>query len=348
MTVQQQNGTIYSAGKAAASVHRCSSLLKKDKNMNTKTQHERRLDKSTETPNTVVLDQQQQKLLLDETKVDLILSQLSSDEIEVAARVCYEYRTNPHPCLTHQYAERIVRRYLKSKKGDTSIALENIQKTLKFRQNLDVEGLITAFDHEEGKSRSHHDTADQLKSHLKHQKYIVQGYDKDGRSTLYFTPRKVRGHDMEWTVKEAVYSIERAIASTKSEDHTINAIVDFGGFHLTKHSPPVDIGKQFLTTLRTHYGGQINQIYLVNVPFSFGVLWNIFSPFVGTQTREKINFLKNNSNMKNRTKLMTTYNVDELPNWLVDGGRSNRPFDLDEYVHELAFDEAFDAYEVDN
>mmetsp|Transcript_53398 Transcript_53398/g.129927 ORF Transcript_53398/g.129927 Transcript_53398/m.129927 type:complete len:397 (+) Transcript_53398:160-1350(+) len=185
-----------------------------------------------------------------------------------------------------------------------------------------------------------------LKSHLKHQKYVVQGYDKDGRSTLYFVPRNVQSHDMEWTMKEAIYSIERAVACSKSKDKTINAVVDFSGFNLSKHSPPVDVGKEFLMTLRSHYAGQIHSIYLVNTPFSFNIIWKIFSPFVGTQTRDKIKFWSNASNKKrNPSSLLDLYDIDQLPNWLVNGGGSNRAFDIDEYLHELSFDEAFDARE---
>ncbi|KAL3923192.1 MAG: hypothetical protein SGILL_001794 [Bacillariaceae sp.] len=272
------------------------------------------------------------------SKINYILSQLSHDELETAARACYEYMQNPMPSQRHHYARRIAQRYLESKKGNVELALEKVKKTLAFRKEIDIDSLITAFDDDEN------DCGDckvgtNLEQHLSSKKYFVQGYDKEGRSTLYFIPRLVQGHDLEWTVKEAIYSIERAIACSKAKDHTINAVVDFSGFSMTQHSPPLEIGKQFLTTLRSHYAGQINRIYLTDTPFSFSVLWKIFSPFVGTNTRDKIHFV--NGTRSRAQELTTVYNLDQVPAWLVPGGKNNRPLDVEEYLHTLAFDQAF-------
>lgn len=306
-------------------------------------------------------------------KVHFILSQLTPTELETAALACYEYIKDSDPALRQQYARRIVLRYVESKKGKTELALEKVRKTLKFRLDFGIEDLVTVFDSDLGldekdtlnpdsdscsssscsigtsastvgpKERRSH-VAEQLEHHLSSKQFFVQGYDREGRATLYFVPRNVRGHDSEWTVKEAIYSIERAIASTRSKDQTINAVVDFTGFSVAKHSPPLDIGKQFLTTLRSHYAGQIHQIYLVDTPLSFHILWKIFSPFVGTQTRDKIKFI-NGARSKQRD-LATVYDIEQVPAWLIPGGKSNRPLDVDEYLHKLRFDEAFDGTEV--
>ena len=415
--------TVSSAAKPATSIvpRRRSSLLLKNKSMEKKVhRHQQQQDRDNLSTTSCRRQKPNEVLHHQKEKVDWILSQLSSDEIEVAARSCYEYIKQQHsdtlPKLSsspssnnretqHQrqqqrhYARPMIERYLVSKKGNTELTLQKVRKTLQFRKNFGIEELITIFDEiddndgdgidinnddddddvscggntcSDSSSNScnqsiptscretsttastitgHHrkQRKEILKSHLKHQKYFVQGYDKDGRSTLYFVPRNVQGHDMEWTMKEAIYSIERAVACSKSNDKTINAIVDFSGFNLSKHSPPVDIGKEFLTTLRSHYAGQIHSIYLINTPFSFNILWKIFSPFVGSQTRNKIKFWNNGKrgHTKNSSSspLLELYDIDQLPNWLVEGGRSNRPFDIDEYLHELSFHEAFDGRE---
>ena len=275
--------------------------------------------------------QQQQCYELRDTnsKINYMISQLSHDELETAARSSYEYMKNPVPSLRNHYARNIVQRYLESKKGNVELALEKVKKTLKFRQDIGIEELITAFDDNNNNddcSKMNH-TATQLKNHLSTKKYVVRGHDKDGRSTLYFTPRLVDGHDSEWTLKEAIYSIERAIACSRANDRTINAVVDFSGFNMTKHSPPLDIGKQFLATLRSHYAGQIHRIYLTDTPFSFSMLWKIFSPFVGTTTRDKIKFI-NGARSKER-ELSQVYDAEEVPAWFLPGGKNNRPLDVD-------------------
>jgi len=274
------------------------------------------------------------------SKISYILSQLSHDELETAARASYEYLKAPFPPQRNHYARRIVQRYLDSKKGKVDLALEKVKKTLKFRRDMKIDDLITAFDHcNENDGADMPETAVQLEKHLSNKQYFVQGRDNEGRSTLFFIPRLVNGHDNEWTIKEAIYSIERAIACSRAKDQTINAVVDFSGFSMTKHSPPVEIGKQFLTTLRSHYAGQIHHIYLTDTPFSFSLLWNVFYPFVGTSTREKIKFI-NGARTKER-ELLQIYDAEEVPAWLISGGKNNRPLDVNEYLHELSFDQTF-------
>lgn len=159
---------------------------------------------------------------------------------------------------------------------------------------------------------------------------------REENSTLYFIPRNVVEHDID----SAIYSIERAISSSKSVDGTINAVVDFSKFSLS-NSPSLEIGKQFLTTLRTIYAGKIHRIYLVNTPFSFSILWNIFSTFVGTDTRDKILIINGSTKDDKNRHLTDLYDLEEVPSWLIPGGKNNRPLDIDEYLYELPFDAAF-------
>lgn len=296
-----------------------------------------------------------------DSKIDFILSQLTMEELETAARCSYEYMKDPVPSQRNEYARRIVQRYLESKKGKVDIALEKIRKTLQFRCEIKVDELMTAFDDKDCQDddtasmmsdeddsdrvmdEPHHtreDTAEQLKNHLSSKKYFVQGFDKEGRATLFFIPRLVESHDSEWTLKEAIYSIERAIACSKATDHTINAVVDFTGFSMIQHSPPFEIGKQFMTTLRSHYAGQIHRIYLVDTPFSFSILWKMFSPFVGTSTRDKIKFVS--GERSKYRELTQVYDLEQVPSWMIPGGQKNRDLDVDEYLHALRFDQAFD------
>jgi hypothetical protein len=145
-------------------------------------------------------------------------------------------------------------------------------------------------------------------------------------------------HDLD----SAIYSIERAIASTRSLDNTINCVVDFSEFPLS-NIPPMDIGKQFLGTLRVIYVGQIHRIFLVNVPVTFTILWNIFKPFVGKDTRDKITMIKDDNEDKEK-EMLHLYDLQELPSWVVSGGKKNRSLDVDKYLFALSFDTAFDSH----
>lgn len=268
-----------------------------------------------------------------DSKVLQVLSSLDHDEIETAARACYDYVQHPSLQTRDAYAALICQRYLESKNGDVELATEKVRKTLQFRKDLDIEGLMKAFDDPQS------EYAAPLQQQLSEQKFFVEGYDKDGRSTLFFIPRNTREFDKEWHLKEALYSMERAIACSKADDFTINAVVDFSGFSLTKHSPPIDIGKDFLTTLRSHYAGQINKIFLLDCPTSFSILWTIFSPFVGTNTKSKIEFISGSSG---KSKLLEFYDLEEMPSFMCTGGQKNRELDMEEYLFGLRFNQAFD------
>ena len=267
-------------------------------------------------------------------KVEAVLSQLSDEEIEIAARASYEYLKNPVESQKLLFAKRIIRRYLISKRGKVDSATNKLKSTLKFRKDMQVDKIMKAFDDIEDD-----DYAKPLQKQLSSKKFFVQGFDRGGSSILFFVPRLVNGHDHEWTLKEAIYSIERAIACSRACDHSITAVVDFSGFSLTRHAPPLDIGKQFLTTLRNHYAGQIHSIVLLDTPPTFSFFWNLFLPFIGTSTKKKIHFV---SGKKAKRKLEENFSLKQVPSWMIPGGKKNRPLDLEEYLFQTPFNKAFD------
>jgi len=269
-------------------------------------------------------------------KIQAILSKLSTDDLETLARSSHRYLRNPVLSQRKVFAAKAVHRILESKRGDVVSTLTKVKKFIEFRRTTKVDELLTAFD--DGSTRILGNTARRLQKQLASNKFYVQGFDKEGRSTLYFIPRNVVDHDLE----SAIYSMERAIACSRSLDKTINCVVDFSEFPLS-NAPPLEVGKQFLTTLRLIYSGQIYRIFLVNVPFSFTILWNIFSPFVGTDTRHKISIIKD-SNYEKEKELLCLYDRRELPYWAVPGGLKNRSLDVEEYLFALPFDSAFDDH----
>jgi hypothetical protein len=265
-----------------------------------------------------------------------MLSQLSEDEVETAARTSYVYLKHPKPAERDDYAKLMCQRYLESKRGDEQLALEKMISTIKFRQSMEIEELVTAFDkdnrdkNDDPAYEDESDVAQQLESSLESKHMYVCGFDKGGRSTFVFLTRRVASHDPEWSLKEALYTIERAIASSKAEDGSISAIVDLKDFSL-KQAPPLDIGKQFLTTLRNHYAGHVKQIFIVDAPTSFRWLWNVLKGFVGTSTRDKIHFVS-----REEQELEKFYDSDQIA--INDDARE---LDLTEYFYETPFDKQY-------
>ena len=263
-----------------------------------------------------------------------ILEELTTEELELAARSSYTYSKSPNTqqALKQKYAQHFALKFLRSKK-DATKALEKLKVTLQFRKEKDIDGLRMAFDGPESPYR------EPLKKQLESKMLKVQGFDKDGRATYIFTPRLCQSHDEEWTIKEHIYTLERAIACSTAADKSVNAVVDFNGFSALRHAPPTSIGQEFMQTLRNHYAGSVHAIFLVDAPMAFNALWNIFKPLIGTQTRGKIHFVKGKHK---HNKLSHWYDSHQAAEWMFPGGMKNRELDVEEYLCQNRFNESFD------
>jgi CRAL/TRIO domain len=274
-----------------------------------------------------------------------MLNQLKPEELELAAQASYEYghsssspskfgQDTDEPSQRTYFASAMAQRYLESK-ADKDKALDFMKSTLQFRKDLDIDGLVRC-----SRSSGNSDTYQGLRRFLSTKQSFVQGYDKSGRSTYIFIPRLVQGHDPEWTLKGHVWSLERAIACSRARDKTVNFAVDFAGFDVLSHAPPLAIGKEIMLTLRNHYVGHVNRIFLVNAPTAFVCLWAVMKHFAGSKTRSKIQFV--NSESERTAIIGDFYTQEEATHWMLPFGKKNRELDVDEYLDDTPFDRAFD------
>ena len=296
--------------------------------------------------------------------IQWMLSQLTPAQVETAARSSYEYllqtKDPTKGCNSGtavDYAAGMAARYLKSKKGKRDLALTKLQATLKFREDMDMDGLRLAFGSScdnsscsslisisASSSSSSSSSADyhMLEKYLASGKNYVMSHDKEGRATHVFVPRKTQQHHPEWTLKESLYTMERAIACSQASDQSVNAILDFSGFSPLKHAPPMSLGKEFVLTLRQHYAGQLHKIFILDAPMGFSMLWKIFQPFLGQATKDKIVFCSGDK--QKRRVLGEYYSPDQVAEWMmpVSTAGKNRDFDIQEYLYQTPFDKAFD------
>jgi CRAL/TRIO domain len=265
-------------------------------------------------------------------QVQSLLDDLSPKEVELAARTSYRYlhhqqrfdqqratvgseqqqqRERRH--RTNVAAAAMAQRYLTSK-SSYERALKGLRATLEFRadRNLDA-------------SRAVETMSAELRQNLSNGNAYVTGRDTAGRATLVFTPRLVENH--EASVEGLLWTLERAIACSRHADE-INAIVDFAGFDLWKHSPPLAVGKAILTLLRNYYVGHVHVILFLNAPASVNYVWNMFKPFAGKSTKDKISFVKSSGN--NNNDLTKLYTNDQLPPSILETG-SHPEFHPDAY-----------------
>lgn len=298
--------------------------------------------------------------------------------------------------LQIQYAKRLAAIYLLKHNSDSNIeqesnnsvtangdavkrALAELKATLKFRKQFNVDRLRTAFDKQHDTVPSQQDDCcsstsgstltrcsssdfhETLYHNLGSKKLYVQGYDRDGRSTYIFIPRNVQHHDAEWTLREHVYTLERALACTKARDYKVNAIVDFNGYNRNKHAPPMRMGIDFLNVLGHYYGPCLNRVFIVDAPMAFLVVWTMLKPiinklasrnkvnieFVQSSSKQGHNSNKNNHNNNNNNHcnsniLERYYEPHEAASWMLPTGTKNRDLDVHEYLHQTPFNQAFD------
>jgi CRAL/TRIO domain len=300
----------------------------------------------------------------EEDKINEMMGLLTEDQVETAARTSYRYYcctasspaaasaaqrngdegkdeiTSPESgeepnTLRSKCARDMARRYLRSERHhDPHAAVRTLAATLQFRQQMDVDGLRMAF----------HDPASPhrrgLLQRLSDRAAYVCGYDVVGRSTFVFEPHRVSGHDEHWTVRQHVYTLERAVACSRACDGTVNAVVNFRGFSYARHAPPASIGQQFFTTLGSHYVGRVHQIFIVDAPGEFYLLWALLKPFIGRNTRSKIQFV--NSEAQKEAVIGRYYEHHQARPWMLPGGEKGRELDLDEYLLRTPFDKSFD------
>ncbi|CAB9516238.1 CRAL TRIO domain protein [Seminavis robusta] len=272
-------------------------------------------------------------------KLDWMLSHLTQKELETAANASYEYLQDPDAYEATLYARQIALRYLRSKKGNAELALRKLQTTLAFREQVDMDGLRQAFDESPWSSSNPYRAP--LEQYLSSGKNYVRCYDREGRSTHIFVPRKTVHHHDEWTLKETYYTMERAIACSQAKDSSVNAILDFAGFNPVRNAPPMSLGKTFVLTMRQHFAGHIHKIFIVDAPSSFAFLWKIFQPFLGKATQDKIVFV---SGTKQKEKILGAYyEPHQATTWMLpDTGLQTKEFDVQEYLYKTPFNQAFD------
>jgi hypothetical protein len=263
-------------------------------------------------------------------QIRYMISQLSDDEQELAARTNYTYFTTQDPELRQAAVMHMCARYLRSKKvPDTALA--KMKETLAFRKEMNVDHLRLAL---RGDNVAKCETAQKLKSHVEHKAVYVQGYDREGRSTFIFEPHRVLEYCHEISLKHHVWTLERAIACSRHPDKTINAVINCGEFVAKHHAPPVQLAKDFFKALRSHYTGHVNKIFLVAPPRSVGFLWSVFKPFVSERTKNNVVFVTRPN------QLAEFYCVTQAKPWMLTGGLLKEDLDVEEYI-ERPFDTAY-------
>jgi hypothetical protein len=291
-----------------------------------------------------------------------MVNALTDDEKEHAARANFGYlwravvtrELSPEALIEERdYAAALMAlRHLKSKKGDTELAMEKLRNAIQFRKDFDLDGLRLCFHaneiqelDEETKERYAIYRA-KLEDRMTTGRVYVSGHDKHGRAIYTIHAARTKDFDREWFLKESLYNFERAIAATEHQsggrEQSITVIGNYTGF-TSKHGAPMSISHEFMDILRQNYPGRVNRVYLLNTPTSFLFFWSILKPFIGTDTRKKIHFV--NSEKQREKEFGEMVSLDQAAPWMLKNGKNTREFDSNEYLHNIPFHKTIQTIE---
>jgi hypothetical protein len=238
----------------------------------------------------------------DETEMMVceMVEELTDDEREHAARSSCKYLWKSVTTTDHddkeskefldkqkQHAKAMVRRFLKSKKGNYDVALQKLRNTIQFRKNVDVDGLRLCFQAselqnlDETTKEKYATYREKLSERMTTGRVYVCGYDKKGHAIYTIYAARTKDFDPEWFLKESLFNFEKALACTERESgglqESITVIGNYTGFE-SKHRAPMSISHQFMDALRQNYPGRVDHVFLLRTPSTFLFFWSLLKP----------------------------------------------------------------------
>eukprot|EP00525_Craspedostauros_australis_P007943 CAMPEP_0198112184 /NCGR_PEP_ID=MMETSP1442-20131203/4070_1 /TAXON_ID= /ORGANISM="Craspedostauros australis, Strain CCMP3328" /LENGTH=311 /DNA_ID=CAMNT_0043768877 /DNA_START=275 /DNA_END=1210 /DNA_ORIENTATION=+ len=285
-----------------------------------------------------------------------MVEDLTEEERECAARSSFDYLwksvTGDADNLKEEqlkHAKAMAMRHLESKKGQYDVAMGKYRNAIKFRKETDVDGLRLCFHAKDLNLDA--DTAaryatyrEKLESRMDSGRVFVMGHDKCGRAIYTIYAARTKDFDQEWFIKESLYNFERAIAATerqsKGREQQITVIGNYTGFK-SHHAAPMSLSNEFMEKLRQNYPGRVKRVYLLNTPTSFLFFWSLLKPFIGTETRKKVQFV--NSERQKKQEFGDLVSLDQAAPWMLVGGNKTKSFDVKQYLHDTRFDHGFDS-----
>lgn len=277
-----------------------------------------------------------------------MVSSLSDDEKELAARCSYQYchLEDSTPTERDEYAAAMARRHLVAENGHNDRALAKMKATLQYREDMNIEVIRQCFYREQypddvGGSELHEKYRAALNKELSGSKTFVRGKSVDGRALYVVLPHKfTSGFDPEWYMKYNIYTLERAIAITENaSDGRLEKVVvvfDFGSYsHALR--PPMGLSKELQFCLRDHYPERVDTVVLVDTPFIFRAFWAIMKPFIDPVTRRKVKFVTGDDH---KTEVLGgLIEADQAMSFMRPDGERAEEMDMKKYLFDTPFDE---------
>jgi len=247
-------------------------------------------------------------------------------------------------------------RHYRAEKGDVAKAINAIKYTLKWREEFQVDNIVSALEDNEPKKNGNYDKnmednsdgqenlAAILRKENETGKIYVRGYDKDGRAIIYMRPGRENTMHEDNNMRHLVFQIEKAVQCSRKNGHgKICLVIDYEGFSIS-NTPPMSTTRRTLDILQRHFCERMYRAYICNPPFVFRSFYAMVKPFVDPVTKQKICWCVGKKGMNQVVEDVggPEKAKAQLEKCCGGDGDTVRDFDSDEYMRlplTVAFDE---------
>lgn len=177
-------------------------------------------------------------------------------------------------------------RYLRATKWVVHDAISRIEGSISWRREFGIDNYL-----DESKNIV---TPALVEEESRTGKEVVLGFDNDARPCLYLKPGRQNTKSSFRQVQFLVWTLERTIDFMRPGQDSLTLLIDFLQHPELKSQvevskvPPLNVGRQVLHILQTHYPERLGKALLTNIPFLGWGFLKLIHPFIDPLTREKI------------------------------------------------------------
>lgn len=176
-------------------------------------------------------------------------------------------------------------RYLRATKWDVDQCIERIQLTLSWRREFGI-----------GNPSFKEDVInpDLVGPENETGKQVILGYENGSRPILYLKPGRQNTKTTFRQVQHLVFMLERVIDYMPPGQDSLALLIDFKQYDdvpaVSGKIPPLNVSRQVLHILQTHYPERLGKALLTNIPWLGWTFLKLIHPFIDPLTREKLVF----------------------------------------------------------
>jgi hypothetical protein len=181
--------------------------------------------------------------------------------------------------LPYKFTRTAALRFLRGRKGDVEKGYNAMIRHVRWRIESNVENINEEF----------------FKTEVEKKKLVVAGVDKKGRPlvTVYARRHRKDERDLEQVRQYMIFSLERALQSSRPEEEKMTILFDLTGFGM--YCMDYDAVKVLIDIMQYNYPETLSVAMIINSPFVFWACWAVIKIWLDPVTVAKVCFVNKNN-----------------------------------------------------